>query len=519
MTEAEFVEKYGRDRAVAALAVLLEDETTGKKRVIHDATHGVGVNNRIRCQDKVRMPGPREKRALLEEFSSRRCVVLSLVGDFEKAHRRFIYREDERGFLACRVKAGDGIIYINKVGTFGVASTPYWWSRISGALMRCVYALLGSRWPIEMLLYADDLEVMAATREGRVGAVLCFLLMAALGAPFKWKKQRGGWVTEWVGLTTDYRTLSMGLSERRARWLVEWIGSLVERREVSEREFAAGLGRLSFSSLALPSERPLLGPLFAWSSAIRGARGPMALPWAVLFLLKWIASRLGAGMRMQKVEPEKEDVRKRVVIFTDAKATEERAWIGGWRKSSEDTKQCEWFSMEVKEDFAPWLRMRQGNPKRMIAALELLATLVALKLWLGDGDGDASIHTEAFTDNLGNDFILKRGLSTKYPLTVLLIEISEVLRAKNAFASLRWIRRDENQRADDLTNEEFGHFNMDKRITVDKRKVKWLVLDSLLEQSQELYDSILLLKEEKRKRKAALPKVKSKAKFFKRWDS
>lgn len=42
------------------------------------------------------------------------------------------------------------------------------------------------------------LEIMAATPKGRVGAVLCFLLMALLGAPFKWNKQRGGWVTEWV---------------------------------------------------------------------------------------------------------------------------------------------------------------------------------------------------------------------------------------------------------------------------------------------------------------------------------
>lgn len=100
MTEEEFTTTYGNNRAVASLAVLVEDVASGKKRVIHDGTHGIGVNNRIRCLDKVRMPGAREKRKLLEDFKEERQVVLSIIGDFEKAHRRFKYKEEEWGFLA-----------------------------------------------------------------------------------------------------------------------------------------------------------------------------------------------------------------------------------------------------------------------------------------------------------------------------------------------------------------------------------------------------------------------------------
>lgn len=48
-TVQQFKSKFGENRAVA-LAVLVEDAVTGKKRVIHDATHGVGVNNRIRVR-------------------------------------------------------------------------------------------------------------------------------------------------------------------------------------------------------------------------------------------------------------------------------------------------------------------------------------------------------------------------------------------------------------------------------------------------------------------------------------
>ena len=65
MTLGEFKARYGEHRAVAALAVIVEDEATGKMRMIHDATHGVRVNHRIKCRDKIRSPGAREKKQLL----------------------------------------------------------------------------------------------------------------------------------------------------------------------------------------------------------------------------------------------------------------------------------------------------------------------------------------------------------------------------------------------------------------------------------------------------------------------
>lgn len=53
MSEVEFVETFGENRAVAALAVLVEDELSGKKRVIHDGAHGVRVNHRIGTAGRV----------------------------------------------------------------------------------------------------------------------------------------------------------------------------------------------------------------------------------------------------------------------------------------------------------------------------------------------------------------------------------------------------------------------------------------------------------------------------------
>ena len=41
MSLRDFKARYGEHRAIAALAVIVEDEAIGKKRMIHDATHGV----------------------------------------------------------------------------------------------------------------------------------------------------------------------------------------------------------------------------------------------------------------------------------------------------------------------------------------------------------------------------------------------------------------------------------------------------------------------------------------------
>ena len=89
MTSRQFREKFGEDTAVAALAVIVEDETIGKKRMIRDASHGVRVNHRIRCRDKIRAPGAREKKTILRELREREEVAFSVVGDISKAHRRF----------------------------------------------------------------------------------------------------------------------------------------------------------------------------------------------------------------------------------------------------------------------------------------------------------------------------------------------------------------------------------------------------------------------------------------------
>ena len=137
------------------------------------------------------------------------------------------------------------------------------------------------------------------------------------------------------------------------------------------------------------------------------------------------------------------------------------------------------------------------DPKRVIASLELLATLVAVRLWADPGSGGkrGKCWIKAGTDNQSNTYSISKWMSTKFPLTILILELSETLRTRSCVLELDWIPREQNQLADDLTNQVFDHFPADKRIVWNGGEVKWLVLDKLLIRSEEFLLSVQTAKE------------------------
>ena len=72
-----------------------------------------------------------------------------------------------------------------------------------------------------------------------------------------------------------------------------------------------------------------------------------------------------------------------------------------------------------------WARSK-SSPNKVIAALELLATLIAVKLWVPDSDSEDRQSSRAalrgFTDNQSNE-----AMTTKYPSSLILLELAEEL--------------------------------------------------------------------------------------------
>lgn len=100
---------------------------------------------------------------LLSYYKGRGDIVFSLVGN-QQSSQTLPSRTIGMSAL-CRVKNDDQLIFINRVGTFGVASASYWWRRAAGIGIRLAHKLLGPERSIEMLIFADDLELLGAGKD------------------------------------------------------------------------------------------------------------------------------------------------------------------------------------------------------------------------------------------------------------------------------------------------------------------------------------------------------------------
>ena len=145
-----------------------------------------------------------------------------------------------------------------------------------------------------------------------------------------------------------------------------------------------------------------------------------------------------------------------------------------------DGCQGPWFSLEVTPEWAPWA-FAKGDLGKVIAALELLAT-VGVKLWVPEGNAKKTsrVAIRGYTDNQSNEALLRKAMTTKFPSTLILMELAEELSAKNCELQLQWIRRDLNQLADDLTNENFASFDPNFRVDLKGEALEWRVLGRLL---------------------------------------
>ena len=259
------------------------------------------------------------------------------------------------------------------------------------------------------------------------------------------------------------------------------------------REFRSGLGRLGFAPEVLRGLKPFSAPLYAWISTIPDS-GCRTIPGAILLLMLWIAkaieSRSMIPMRLKSVQLGER-------FRADAKAEGLKVVLGGWALAGSDvpTENSKWFAVELTPQTAPWAYCK-GQPFKTIAALELFASLLSM-MFLADAESD---RTEAIllmtgaTDNQANESVMKRCMTTKYPLCLILMELAAQMEARRLQLHLAWRRRDSNTEADSLTNGDYSLFNPDKRIHIDVTKMKWMVLPWLQSEAQIMYEEINVAK-------------------------
>ena len=475
-TVAEAVVAYGQKAVTAALGADLKPG--GSARVLHDGTHGVGKNPQVVPRDQARNPGPGEAKVVMAHESRRGSCTLGLTADVRKAHRRYRVAPEDWQHQLCRL--GD-TVWANEVGTFGMGSASYWWARLFGGAGRLVlYTLMHH--PFWQLIYADDTMWTASGPKAITHLVLALFIYTLMGFPWSWGKCRGGPTLEWVGYWMDYSKFAVGISESRARWLVDWADRVLAANTMYMPNLAAVLGRWVYACGALDAYRPFLGPLFAWAASAPET-ATLPIPAAAAFILQYLADRLRAGDRISPCTAEEG---MPIECFrADATASNEVVAIGGWECAGcTPPEQARWFAIRLTRETHPWV-WEDGEPFRHIAGLELLATLHCVEAF-GDGCGEGRpmLTLSGTTDNKGNSHVVSRLLTTTFPLSAVLMQLSHTLFRKGRALHLQWAPRDQNTEADELANMTVHRFNPDKRL-YPKPDLK--IMDTMLKHGTALY--------------------------------
>ena len=478
---SEAIASYGPKLSIASLGAI--EKKDGSYRVVHDGTHGVNINAKIKLRDQLRNPTAGDLCSVLKYMPQ---AAFGLTGDIKRAHRLAKVAEQDWGYQACRSGArGPEWIWLNKVGTFGICSAAYHWSRLMGGLGRLIYYMWGKA-ALWQLIFVDDLLWLAKQKSGAAKIILAIFIYVLLGVPFAWKKFVGGPEFTWVGFAVNVRVGALGLSESRATWAINWLQSTAVQGLVRVADMRAALGRLSFALSALGHLRPFLGPIYAWVAVLDSCRR-YQLPKAIILIMQFLAKALRGLGRLTPVGApvacEKE------LFRTDARAEGDEVWIGGWALDHADTKKCRWFAERLSHINAPWL-YTSGESYRQIASLELLATLAAVVVFDVPEASKCSFRCSAATDNMGNSHVVSRLLTTKFPLNAFLMELAVQLQKRGAELHLFWLPRLQNVEADALTNNDTARFEPSLRVRFDLTSFKGALLHDFLDAGTQLYQEI-----------------------------
>ena len=284
------VGKYGADRVrVASMAAIMKPD--GGVRPLHDATHSVMVNHEIKYADQLQCPGPAEVAASVREAALTFEAPFCVSADIQAAHRLVKVREADWGYLACKSDSNSNVLWLNRVGTFGVSSAPYWWARLMALIGRYVGHLMGTHWFLQMV-YVDDLHGVFVGERKFLHLWIWVLAFELIGTPFGYHKFKGGLVSNFVGFHLRYDWCQVGISDKRGEWLCAWVDQVSSKNfVVATRDFSEFLGRLGFVSQLLTWMKPHLAPLYSWAAAM--APGTVGrLPETVILTILYIASEL-----------------------------------------------------------------------------------------------------------------------------------------------------------------------------------------------------------------------------------
>ena len=183
--------------------------------------------------------------------------------------------------------------------------------------------------------------------------------------------------------------------------------------------------RIMYVVGALELERRFFGPLYRYMS-LHPRNTVQRVPGYVRFFLRYLADQISETRHYHcAAELHASLLAPRV----DAQASSNRTGIGGWFPAvgpdgNIDVSLSSWFSQEICQEEWRWVHAKGEKPALIVATLEALAVLVALKLCFGEVPKPQQtrvVMVPSLTDNRGNGALLNKLMTTKFPASALLM--------------------------------------------------------------------------------------------------
>ena len=364
----------------------------------------------------------------------------------------------------------------------------------------------------------DDRNLWLLRSEGAVNlAVALLATLLALGTPLSWKKTHLAEVNTWLGfvvrpnipqvlMAANKHILVMELGpcgdlrrhgaqhRHRPRWLPapqlhrglpdrasaqdapQVLQTMVEGQAMHSKDIEKALGRIQWATAACPLAKSMLQPLWAWKMATTTVGKPPKVVRMLAFMLRFLFNT--PFVQYSPYLP-----KSSWWGCSDASASDEGlAFVGGWcsNKVEPEKKEVYWFHEQIHVEEYPWA-FKNGDPKRRIAALEMLGTLFLCNMILThQGPLSSRVRLPVGSDNQGNVMAMLN-LGSKKPYTAaILMELVFLLHTHGCSLAANHVPREFNQWADELTHPDFSGFDPLHRVPKQELCEEFVFLPRLL---------------------------------------
>ena len=371
-------------------------------------------------------------------------TFIILKADVTKAHRRIkVLPKDWKYQVACIQNRW----WVNRVGTYGMASAQLYWGRKASLVLRLLYYIFPQvDWH---LVFVDDYCWVLRCSRADWDATAILATLLALGVPLSWKKTALSPINTWLGFVVDPITPCVLLAPVKHVIILATLKRLAQKDIFTSKEVEQALGRIQWATSACPLTKPFLQPFWSWKKACTTSGRPPKLVRALAILLGRLFNQ-----RFPLASPFAPTLPWTGASDAGAGRQADHAWVGGWCSDvpNPEKSRVKWFQHRITPEGEPWA-FATGDPQRAIAALELFGLLLLVRAVLLCAAGSAS-HTRILvaSDNQGNVFSLLNDSTRRMPNAAILMEIVLTLHDQQVMLGPSHVKRDFNTWADELTH-------------------------------------------------------------------